>query len=482
MTSTSAARATLPVTAAGPYVHPPPLPPPLLVLLLFQQTPVSTSHIAYPTSQRRRTFAVELNGQGKRRYLVTTPDKLWATEVEPADPLASVERRLRQLEEQQRQQQQGPRRDGCGLMDTDELNPDVTGGSGGGAAGAGATAAAAEGSQLLHLYEIIRQGASCHLYFGGCWLQGIGLGTGIVPSRYVHNPWLAHCPASSPILVSCMCVAAATHVVPVSNRISDPLSCTTCTADLEYVRQYNPHADGDALVDELVVLVAEELKAAFGIRMPLHWTDAGGGVGSGSGSKSQCGGGESVESYGVVMPLHWTDVGSGVGSGSGRGAESGSGGSSGSDGSMGSGGASGTGSGDDGRGGEASGSGVQLLEGTAGMVAKSAGGGVTAAGAGAGGEAGAGPGAGLGRRRLSCLWVWELCSTTEAKFSRHLVVRIPHCAFKVRAWWLARGHGTSLRFPSGVPYGGCSSGAGYGCTVCNNIKHGCGRASAQAAA
>ncbi|EFJ49295.1 hypothetical protein VOLCADRAFT_120785 [Volvox carteri f. nagariensis] len=30
----------------------------------------------------------------------------------------------------------------------------------------------------------------------------------------------------------------------------------------------------------------------------------------------------------------------------------------------------------------------------------------------------------------SCPWVWELCSTTAAKFSRHLVIRIPHCAFK----------------------------------------------------
>ncbi|PNH00184.1 hypothetical protein TSOC_014010, partial [Tetrabaena socialis] len=31
---------------------------------------------------------------------------------------------------------------------------------------------------------------------------------------------------------------------------------------------------------------------------------------------------------------------------------------------------------------------------------------------------------------LSSSWVWELCSTTAAKFSRHLVLRIPHCAFK----------------------------------------------------
>ncbi|GLI64982.1 hypothetical protein VaNZ11_008406, partial [Volvox africanus] len=239
-----------------------------------------------PWSQHLRVFARELSGDGKRCFLVTTPAQLWVTDVESAKP----------------------------------------------------------GS--CHLYEIIKEGMPCHLYF-----------------------------------------------------------------DLEFVPGFNPGVCGDSLVDLLVGLVAEELHGAFGIRMPLRqsfhqqqqqelrekfelWQnpeqpgEAGFGAAAAGGQQRQE----------QVLARESEDAGNEV-----------------------------------------------EAHGVSGGGAASLGDGYAGASEferGPCGDFPAAPGCGgdVNRRSVpdgsasisdgSCPWVWELCSTTAAKFSRHLIIRIPHCAFK----------------------------------------------------
>ncbi|GIL44777.1 hypothetical protein Vafri_2278 [Volvox africanus] len=183
---------------------------------------------------------------------------------------------------------------------------------------------------------------------------------------------------------------------------------------LEFVPDLNPGVCGDSLVDLLVGLVAEELHGAFGIRMPLRR------------SLHQQQQQELREKLELCQKLEQPEQpeGAGLGAAAAGGQqrqeqvlarESGHAGNEVEAQGLWGGGA------------------ASLGDGYAGAseVERGPCGDFTAV-PGCGGDVnrGSGSDSSVSTSDGSCPWVWELCSTTAAKFSRHLIIRIPHCAFK----------------------------------------------------